>query len=187
MSDAQTPPTISAAPAYRTDRTLLAPRASYDFRDYGFEIKSALGGAFEIVPITVSDEEAFLFFFAREDIAAGRYSLFNLHCFLKFIGTVEEFAHTRGASVATIKLVDTTAFGVPALKYDREIMMRDLFKGAESVIDFIGGQPDFLVRDSHTYCGHRHAHFYSGMIHPPGEASRYDTLRRMLFNSIALV
>ena len=65
--------------------------------------------------------------------------------------------------------------------------MSDLFKGAEQVIGFIGGKPDLLVTDSHTYFTHRHNHYYSGLIHMPGDDQRYDTLRRYLFDTIVLV
>jgi hypothetical protein len=180
-------PLITAAPAYSSSRQQLAQRAYYDLSDYGFVIAGELGDVFEIVPINVDDEQAFFFFFAREDIVQQRYSLFNLHAFLKYSGSVEDFAHSRGESVATIALSPTKAFGTTALTYDRKILMRDLFKGAPQVIDFIGGRPDLLVRDSHTYLTHRHNHYYSGMIHIPGDEARYDALRTLLFGSIELV
>jgi len=78
-------------------------------------------------------------------------------------------------------------FAAPALRYDRKILMSDLFQGAEQVIALIGGRPDLLVRDSHTYLTHRHNHYYSGMIHLPGDDQRYDGLRTMLSDSIRLV
>jgi hypothetical protein len=188
MSEApQLVPAITAAPAYRSDRRPLARRMTYDFADFGFAIRGDLSARFEIVPISISEEEAFLFLFPCEDIASNHYSLFNLHAFLKFSGDLEDFAHSRGPSVSTIPLTPTTALGPGALTYDRQILMRDLFKGAEPVIDFIGGHPDQLVRDSHIYLRHRHNHYYSGMIHPPGDEARYDTLRGVLFDAITFI
>jgi len=180
-------PIITTAPAYGSDRRPLARRMTYEFADFGFTLRGDLAARFEIVPISVTEDEAFIFFFPREDISSNRYSLFNLHAFLKFSGSLEEFAHSRGQSVSTIALSPTSAFGPGALTYDRQILMRDLFRGADAVIDFIGGRPDLLVRDSHIYLGHRHNHYYSGMIHPPGEEARYDTLRGILFDAIAFI
>lgn len=187
MVEPQTMPSIIAAPAYKGDRSPLFARSTYNFSDYGFVIPWIVAEAFEIVPVNVDDQQAFLFMFPREDIAEGRYSLFNLHAFLKFTGTVEEFAHSRGQSVSTIELSPAQACGVDALTYERQIAMSDLFKGAEQVITFIGGRPDLLVSDSHTYFSHRHNHYYSGMIHMPGNDARYDALRRILFANIRLV
>lgn len=180
-------PTITAAPAYRSDRALLQRRLLYDFSDYGLRLPGALAETFEIVPTRADDQELFCFFFPREDIAAGHWSLFNLHVFLNYIGTLESFAHSRGASVATIALSPGSAFGVEALTYEREIAMRDLFQGAPQVIDFIGGRPDLVVRDSHTYFMNRHNHCYTGMLHPSGDSARYDALRTRLFQQVELV
>jgi hypothetical protein len=187
MSPPPDSPQIQNAPAYRADRGPLQRRTFYDFADYGFTIPGALGDVFEIVPSMVDEDQAFLFLFPREDIAQKRYSLFNLHVFLKYSGSLADFAHSRGESVSHIALTDTKAFGTSALTYDRQILMRDLFKGGEQVIDFIGGQPDLLVRDSHTYLTHRHAFIYSGMIHLPGDEVRHDELRNIIFSSISLV
>jgi hypothetical protein len=187
MSPPPDSPQIVNAPAYRADRGPLQQRMFYNFADYGFTIPGALGDPFEIVPITVDEDQAFLFLFTREDIAQKRYSLFNLHVFLKYSGSLVDFAHSRGESVSQITLTNTKAFGTSALAYDREILMCDLFKGGEQVIDFIGGKPDLLVRDSHTYLTHRHAFIYSGMIHLPGDEARHNELRSILFNSITLV
>jgi hypothetical protein len=187
MADPQPMPSITAAPAYKGDRSQLTARTTYDFSDYGFVIPWIVSEAFEIVPVNVDDQQAFIFMFPREDIAEERYSLFNLHAFLKFTGTVEEFAHSRGQSVATIELSPSRAYGVEAMTYKRQIAMSNLFKGAEQVITFIGGRPDLLVSDSHTYFTHRHNHYYSGMIHMPGNDERYDALRSILFANIRLV
>jgi hypothetical protein len=89
--------------------------------------------------------------------------------------------------VQTIGLDDSTFNGVPAKIYHRTISMKDLFQGASQVIDLIGGRPDMVVADSHLYFMHRHAHFYSGMIHEPGDADRYDALRTLLFSGISLI
>ena len=184
---ARNDPKIPEAPAYRADKHALTHRAQYDFSDYGFVINADLGTIFEIVPASVTDDEAFLFFFSIDDIRSGAYSLYNFHAFLKYSGGLEQFARSRGKSVQSVPLVAADAFGQAALTYDRLIIMRDLFEGAESVIDFIGGRPDFLVRDSHTYFTHRHNHYYSGLLHAPGDEARYDALRRSLFESIKLV
>jgi len=180
-------PTIIAAPVYTADRTPLLRRAQYDFSDYGLRLLGSLTETFEVVPARADEEELFLFFFPREDIAAGRWSLYNLHVFLKYSGALETFAHSRGASVTDIPLSPGRAFGVEALTYEREIAMRDLFQGAPDVIDFIGGRPDFMVRDSHTYFINRHTHCYTGMLHPPGDSTRYDSLRAILFRQVELV
>lgn len=180
-------PGIDRAPVFATDRSLLTRRASYNFRDYGFEIAPGLSELFDIVPTQLSDEEAFLFFFSREDIANGHWALFNLHVFLKYKGTLDEFAHSRGESVKTIQLSPVTAFGTPGAGYTREINMRDLFKGGEPVIAFIGGDPDRPVRDSHYYFMHQHRHCYTGVLHLPGEEPRYDALRAVLFFGVRFV
>ena len=65
--------------------------------------------------------------------------------------------------------------------------MSDLFAGAAPVIDFIGGRPGLVVRDSHSYFGHRHNHYYSGMLHLPGDAAKYDKLRATLFELVRFV
>jgi hypothetical protein len=65
--------------------------------------------------------------------------------------------------------------------------MKELFEGAPQVIDFIGGRPELLVVDSHLYFQHRHNHYYSGMIHEPGNDDAYDTLRRTLLTGIRLI
>ena len=187
MMDYVRQPLITASPVYRSDRRPLTDHVTYDFSDYGFVLPSILGDTFEIIPVKIDEEEAFLFFFPREDIAANRYSLFNLHAFLKYRGGLEDFAHSRGQSVATIDFAESRPFGRRALTYDRNIIMRDLFKGAEKVIDFIGGQPDFLVRDSHIYFEHHHNHYYMGMIHAQGDNARYDKLRAALLETVRLV
>jgi hypothetical protein len=188
MSETPGPtPVITAAPCFGSDRRPFSRRMTYDFADFGFSIRGDLSARFEVVPISITEDEAFIFFFPCEDIASNRYSLFNLHAFLKFTGSLEDFAHSRGQSVSTIALAPTAVFGPGALTYDRQILMRDLFKGAEAVIDFIGGRPDLLVRDSHIYLGHRHNHYYSGMLHPPGDEARYHTLRGVLFDAITFM
>ncbi len=173
-------------PALAYDRKPLFERGQYIFTDYGFTVDNSLGNVFEIIPIEVSDEAAFLFFYPKDDLASGRFSLFNFHVFLKYIGSVEAFAHTRGSSVQTIALQDTTFDGIPAKIYYRTIAMKDLFAGALQVIDLIGGSPDMIVNDSHLYFTHRHDHGYSGMIHEPGDESRYEQLRTLLFSGIHL-
>ena len=140
--------------------------------------------SFEIIPTVLTDEECFLFFFSREDVRNGRWALSNLHVFLKRTGPIEAFAHSLGASVQNIALSPVTAFNIPALGYSRTISMGDLFKGAEPVITFISGEPDRVVRDSHYYFTHHHAHCYTGLLHMPGEEVKYDTLRGLLFERV---
>lgn len=178
---------ISKAPVYGSDRSALGLRTIYNFRDYGFEIAPGAHDAFEVVPTRITEEECFLFFFSRDDILNGRWALFNLHVFLKRTGPLETFARSLGESVKTVPLSPVIAFGTLGLGYTRNILMADLFKGGEQVITFIGGEPDRLVRDSHYYFQHRHAHCYSGVIHPPGEEARYDALRGTLFEIVRLV
>jgi hypothetical protein len=180
-------PGIEKAPVFASDRSLLTRRTSYNFRDYGFEIAPGLGELFDIVPTQLNDEEAFLFFFSREDIGSGHWALFNLHVFLKYKGTLDEFAHSRGESVRTVQLSPVAAFCKPGMGYTREIEMRVLFKGGETVIGFIGGDPDRTVRDSHFYFTHQHRHCYTGVVHLPGEEPRYDALRAVLFNGVKFV
>lgn len=187
MNPDSTTASIRNIPALGYDRKPLLERAKYDFSDYGFTIDVTLSQVFEAIPMEVSDQEAFLFFYPKDDLAIGKFSLFNFHCFLKYIGSIEDFAHSRGASVQTIGLDDSTFNGVPAKIYHRTISMKDLFQGASQVIDLIGGRPDMVVADSHLYFMHRHAHFYSGMIHEPGDADRYDALRTLLFSGISLI
>jgi hypothetical protein len=174
-------------PALENDRRPLTDRLRYDFSDYGFIVSGKLSEVFEIIPVQVNEAEAFLFFYPKEDLKSGRFSLFNLHAFLKYTGKIDEFAHSRGTSVSTIPLEATEAFELPALTYQRVISMKDLFEGAPQVIDFIGGTPDLVVRDSHTYFEHRHAHFYTGMLHEPNDNEKYDTLRQQLFAGVRLV
>lgn len=176
--------TVQTSPAYGADRTPLRQRMRYDFSDYGFTIDGNLSSTFEIVPIRADDQEAFMFFFPREDIANGVYSLLNLHIYLKRTGSIEDFAHSLGPSVATIPLSATRAFGLPAVGYSRVITMRALFEGAPQIIDFIGGHPDMTVRDSHVYFMHRHNHCYTGIMHRPGDEARYDALRELLFAGV---
>lgn len=171
----------------RSDRSPLKSRSRFDFADYGFNVDATLSDDFEIVPTVVSDEEAFLFFFPKCDLGSERYSLYNLHSFLKRTGSIEEFAHSLGASVSTIALDDTVVLATPAKIYRRIIAMKDLFQGAPQVIDFIGGSPELVVVDSHCYFRHRHNHYYSGMIHSLGNDESYDSLRQRLFGGIQLV
>src|SRR4051812_23357756 len=171
-------------PALDRDCSLLQKRLQYDFSDYGFILSASLANDFEIIPVNVNDEEAFLFFYPKRDLNSLRFSLYNFHCFLKKTGPLEDFAHSLGASVQTIGLTDTTVLGVPAKIYHRTITMKDLFEGAPQVIDFIGGSPEMVVVDSHCYFFHRHNHYYSGMLHSPGENEDYDNLRQQLFAGI---
>jgi len=106
---------------------------------------------------------------------------------VKRTGSLNDFAHSLGPSVKMIALDDTTVLGLPAKIYRRTIAMKDLFEGAPQVIDFIGGSPDLVVVDSHCYFRHRHNHYYSGMIHTPGEDQIYDSLRLKLFAGIQLI
>jgi hypothetical protein len=178
---------IDEAPVFSSDRSPLKQRVSFDFRDYGFEIPAGTAELFEIVPTQLSDNEAFLFFFPREDIANGEWSLFNLHVFLKYQGDLEDFAHSRGDSVRNIALSHERPFGITGLGYSRTIQMADLFKGAEQVIRFIGGEPDLEVQDSHFYFMHQHRHCYTGMLHIPGKETRYNSLREALFRGVRFV
>ena len=86
----------------------------------------------------------------------------------------------------TIKLGPIEILGVPAKTYLRLITMRDLFEGAPQVIEFIGGHPDLEVTDSHIYFQHRHNHYYSGMLHEPGNDEKYNGLRKVLFDGLHL-
>jgi hypothetical protein len=174
-------------PALKNDRRPLSDRSRFDFTDYGFVVRNSLSDTFEIVPITVDDSEAFLFFYPKVDLGSSRFSLLNLHCSLKYVGSVDDFAHSRGASVANVELSETQCMGTHARYYRRQIAMKDLFQGAPQVIDFIGGAPDLIVVDMHTYFMHRHAHFYSGLIHEPYNDNNYLELRQHLFDGISLV
>lgn len=178
---------IDKAPVFASDRSLLTRRIGYNFRDYGFEIAPGLGEVFDIVPTQLNEEEAFLFFFSREDVTNGHWALFNLHIFLKYKGTLDEFARSRGESVRTVALSPAIAFGKAGLGYTRQIKMDDLFKGGEPVISFIGGESDCIVRDSHFYFIHQHKHCYTGVLHLPGEDTRYDSLRETLFRGVHFV
>src|ERR1019366_113032 len=104
-------PGITKAPVYASDRSALALRATYDFRDYGFEITKAASDLFEIVPMNVSETECFLFFLSRDDVRNDRWGLFNLHVFLKRVGSLEDFARSLGESVKTVPLTAASAFG----------------------------------------------------------------------------
>jgi hypothetical protein len=182
-----TTPPPRKIPALERDRSPLHERLQYDFSDYAFIVSQSLEKDFEIAPVQVNDEEAFLFLYPRRDLNSPRYSLYNFHCFLKRTATLEDFAHSLGPSVRTISLSDTTAFGLPAKIYRRTIAMKDLFEGAPQVIDLIGGSPEMVVVDSHCYFLHRHNHYYSGMLHSPGSDENYDDLRQQLFAGIHLV
>ena len=182
-----TNPIAGKIPALDRDRGPLQERLRYDFSDYGFIIFASLTRDFEIIPVEVNDDEAFLFFYPKRDLDSPRYSLYNLHCFLKRTGGLEDFAHSLGPSVQTIALSDTTVLGSPAKIYHRTIAMKDLFEGSTQVIDFIGGSPEMVVVDSHCYFRHRHNHYYSGMLHSTGEDESYDDLRQQLFAGIHLV
>ena len=175
------------APALATDRAALTLRTIYDYSDYGFIVSASVTEVLEVVPIRADDQEAFLFFYYKPDLAARRFCLFNLHCFLKRTESLDDFAHSLGTSMRAVALADTRLFGLPARTYTRPIRMRDLFDGAPQIIDFIGGAPDLLVRDSHTYFRHRHGHFYTGMLHEPGDDAKYDAIRRTLLGAIRLV
>jgi len=185
--EARVSATSRRIPALERDRQPLIRRGLYDFSDYGFSVSISLAGPFEVVPMEVSEEAAFLFLYPRKDLETGRFSLFNFHIFLKYIGSLEEFAHSRGASVKNIALEDTRVLGVPAKIYRRTISMAALFEGVPQVIDLIGGRPDLVVVDSHVYFEHRHAHAYSGMLHEPGNDQAYEQLRTTLFAGIRLV
>lgn len=180
-------PTSRKIPALDRDRGPLQDRLQYDFSDYGFIVSTLLAKDFEIVPVDVNEDEVFLFFYPKCDLHSDRYSLYNMHAFLKRTGSLTDFAHSLGPSVKMIVLDDTTVLGLPAKIYRRSISMRDLFEGAPQVIDFIGGSPDLVVVDSHCYFRHRHNHYYSGMIHTPGEDQIYDSLRLKLFAGIQLI
>ncbi|WP_148287788.1 hypothetical protein [Rhodopseudomonas sp. B29] len=180
-------PGISSAPVFSADRSALKSRTNIDFRDYGFEVAPGTAELFDIVPTQLSDSEAFLFFFPREDIASGEWSLFNLHVFLKYQGSLAEFAHSRGESVRAVELTPATPFGIAGLGYSRTIEMADLFKGGEPVIPFIGGEPGRVVRDSHLYFNHQFRHCYTGLLHLPGRETRYDALREALFRGVRFV
>jgi hypothetical protein len=180
------PPPSRNIPALQSDRKTLVDRSRYDFTDYGFVLNASLDVLFEVIPVHATQAEAFFFFYPKDDLASGRYSHYNLHAFLKRTGSLDDFAHSLGASVRTITLEPTDVLGVPAKTYRRQILMKDLFEGAAQVIDFIGGRPDLLVVDSHTYFQHRHNHYYSGMLHEPGNDDKYDLVRQTLFDGIRL-
>jgi hypothetical protein len=176
-----------AIPALNNDRRPLYERSRFDFSDYGFVVRSSLAETFEIVPIAINGSEGFLFFYPKQDLGSGRFSLLNLHAFLKYVGSIDEFAHSRDTSVAKIALSDTECMGQPGRFYRRQIAMKDLFQGAPPIIDFIGGHPELVVIDMHTYFTHDHAHYYSGLIHEPGDDNGYLALRQLLFDGIHLV
>lgn len=176
------------APARSLDTALLTGRTSYDFSDYGFAVSGMLARAFDIRPAHADDEEAFLFFWPRALPPEKGFALFNFHCFLKKTGSLEDFARGLGPSMATVPLEPWPVLGAEAIGYSREITMKDLFSGAPQVIDFIGGDPELVVTDSHVYFNHRHAHFYTGMLHsadvPPEQMAE---LRENLLSGIRLV
>jgi hypothetical protein len=180
-------PLIADSPARQGDRGPLFLRGYYDLSDYGIHLSHSVESAFEVVPSLMTDEELFLFFFSREDIASNRYALFNLHAFLKRSGSLEDFARSLGESVRHVLLKKTHVLGISGLTYSRRIKMKDLFSGAEHIIDFIGGTPDLEVRDSHTYFQHRHNHYYIGMLHADRQNLRYDRLRSQIYSAIQLV
>ncbi len=178
---------MGRAPALDQDRGPLQIRSIYDYADYGFTVRGSLNERFEIIPIRTDDAEAFVFFYPKDDLQAGRFSLLNFHAFLKRTGSLEDFAHSLGPSVASIALTPTRVLDVEGLTYERVILMRDLFAGAPEIIDFIGGRPDLTVFDSHTYFRHRFNHYYTGLLHEPGDEVRYRRLRTELFAGIRLI
>lgn len=175
------------APVLHLDRTPLEERAVFDFWEYGFRVSGRLRERFEIVPSTLDGSEAFLFFFPRDDLEAGSFSLLNLHAFVKREGPLEAFARSLGESVRTVPLTETQILGRPGLTYSRRIRMRDLFEGGEQVIPFIGGTPELEVRDSHTYFRHRLNHYYTGLLHTSRDHARYDAIQASLLEGIELV
>ena len=178
---------IAQAPVYSSDRSILKKRACYDFRDYGFLLRPGISDLFDVVPTRATEEECFLFCFPRDDVASGRWSVFNLHVFLKRTGSLEDFAHGLGESVRQVPLAPVEVFKRNGLGYSRTITMGELFKGAEAVIAFLGAEPNRPVRDSHFYFRHRYAHCYTGVIHLPGEEARYDGLRSALFELVEFI
>ena len=86
-------------PALEFDRQILVKRTRNDFSDYGFMVDASLAETFEVSIAHVNDEEAFLFFYPKEDLRSGSFSLYNLHAFLKRTGSLEDFAHSLGQSV----------------------------------------------------------------------------------------
>ena len=178
---------LPQAPIFSSDASFLSNRILYDFRDYGFELRSSLDNIFKIIPTVVSDQECFIFFFPNEDISNNRWSLLNVHVFLKRIGSIEDFAHSLGESVRQVILKPEIAFGNPAQGYSRTIAIGDLFKGNESVIAFLGADPKSIARDSHYYFLHHHNHCYTGLIHLVGDEFRYDELRSILFKGVRFI
>ena len=176
---------IAQAPVFKLDREQLEARTVIDFCDYGFTIASGTREMFDIVPTILSQEQGFLFFFPQADVRAGRWSLLNLHIFTAYQGSLEEFAHSRGESVRSIPLDPVTAFGLPAIGYDRVITIAELFKGGENVIDFIGADPVWTVRDSHYYFQNGTHYCYSGLLHPAeADPLAYELIRETLFKGI---
>lgn len=171
----------------QADSVRLNDRLSLDFRDYGFLIHGRIRRHFDVYLTRLDDEEAFLFFYPKDTDVEAPFALFNLHCYLKRTGSIENFAHSLGASVASLSLEPVVVFGIDGLTYSRRITMRDLFEGAPNIIDFIEGRPEMSVRDSHTYFRHRHAHYYTGMLHESDDDLHYDALRSCLLCSIELV
>lgn len=176
------------AAARNLDTALLEARALYDFGDYGFEIDGRLAEPFDIRPARADDEEAFLFFWPRSLAPESGFALFNFHCFLKKTGPIEQFARSLGPSMADAALRPWPVLGKESIGYSRRIRMGELFVAAPQVIDFIGGDPDLEVADSHLYFSHRHAHFYTGMLFSADvDAGRMDGLRAELLAGIRLV
>ncbi|HWT14013.1 MAG TPA: hypothetical protein VN231_14760 [Allosphingosinicella sp.] len=177
-----------AAAARQLDRAALLSRARYDFGDYGFRFDAALDDAFDIRPSRADGEEAFFFFWPRAFPPEAGFALFNFHCFLKKTGSLESFARGLGPSMADAPLEPWPLLGVEGLGYSRRIAMGELFQAAPQVIDFIGGSPDLEVTDSHLYFSHRHAHFYTGMLHSAEiDSGRMAQLRGQLLAGIGLV
>jgi hypothetical protein len=176
---------ITEAPAFKLDRSPIRERTTIDFRDYGFLIAEKAIDNFDVVPSILSADEGFLLFFPREDLRNEKWSLLNLHIFKNQPEDIEKFARSRGASVSEIALTPITAFALPGFGYDRTITIAELFRGAEQVIDFIGADPAWVVRDSHYYFRHGDDCCYTGIIHAAdADPCTYDALRATLFAGV---
>ncbi len=175
------------APAHKLPVDKLERRLYYDFSDYHFKLSDKLSRNFYIVPSQIEKDEAFLFFFPIKDLQSQIFSLFNFHCFAHQHVSLEKFARNLGDSVRYQPLEVTNIFGQEGLAYRRNIPLKKLFKGAEHLISFIGGDPNMLVRDSHNYFKYRDNYYYSGMLHLPGNNDEYKNLRAELFEGIQLI
>lgn len=171
------PDQVKLPPCLRGDKQTLNNSQTFGFLRFGLLIDCDVERDFLVSVASHSDKELFLFFAPRKDLKTDQFSLFNLHVFTDKTGTLDEFGHGLGESVADLKFSATSVFGVSALTYERRLTMDELFSGNQKIITFIGGHGDLDVRDSHTYFfskGELHAYF--GMLHSSDDNAKYCSM-----------